>query len=197
MAVIKYASGEVTCKVVYYGPGRSGKTTNIKYIYSRIGKNKKSDLVSLATKEDRTLFFDFLPVKLGNFRGFTARLQVYTVPGQIIYNSTRKLVLQGADGVVFVADSQKERMDDNKWSWDNMIENLEKNNIDIDDIPLVIEYNKRDLSNIVPVEEMEKILNPDNYPSFSSIAINGKGVVKVFKTIGISVLRKVKAGLER
>lgn len=195
MAVIKYASREIICKIVYYGPGRSGKTTNIKYIYSRISQQRKSELISLATKQDRTLFFDFLPLKLGNFRGFTAKLQLYTVPGQVIYNSTRKLVLQGVDGLVFVADSQRERLEDNKWSWENLIENLRNNQIDINEIPIAIEYNKRDLENIVPIEKMEKILNPNGYPSSPSIAIEGSGVIKVFRTLGISVLKKIKGTL--
>jgi len=195
MAVIKYASREIICKIVYYGPGRSGKTTNIKYIYSKISQQRKSELISLATKQDRTLFFDFLPLKLGNFRGFTTKLQLYTVPGQVIYDSTRKLVLQGVDGLVFVADSQRVRLEDNKWSWENLIENLRNNQININEIPIVIEYNKRDLENIAPIEKMEKILNPNGYPSSPSIAIEGSGVIKVFRTLGISVLKKVKGTL--
>lgn len=195
MAVIKYASGEIICKIVYYGAGRSGKTTNIKYLYSRIPDKRKTDMISLATKEDRTLFFDFLPVELGNFKGFKARLQIYTVPGQVIYDSTRKLVLKGADGVVFVVDSQRDRFEDNKWSWDNMFENLEDNNIKIDDLPIVLEYNKRDLEDITPIEELEEQLNHGKYPSLSSTATQGIGVIKVFKTIGIAVLKKVKENL--
>jgi len=195
MAVIKFASREIICKIVYYGPGRSGKTTSIKYIYSRIPNNRKSDMISLATKEDRTLFFDFLPLELGNFKGFKARLQVYTVPGQVIYDSTRKLVLRGADGVVFVADSQEERFDDNKWSWENMLENLEENNLTMSDFPIVFEYNKRDLENITSVEKLENQLNYDNCPFFPTIATQGKGVVPAFKTIGVLVLKKIKSKL--
>lgn len=195
MAVIKFASREIICKIVYYGPGRSGKTTSIKYIYSRIPNNRKSDMISLATKEDRTLFFDFLPLELGNFKGFKARLQVYTVPGQVIYDSTRKLVLRGADGVVFVADSQEGRFDDNKWSWENMLENFEENNITMGDFPIVFEYNKRDLENITSVEKLENQLNYDNCPFFPTIATQGKGVVPAFKTIGVLVLKKIKTKL--
>lgn len=192
MAVIKFASREVICKIVYYGTGRSGKTTSIKYLYSRIPNNRKSDMVSLATKEDRTLFFDFLPLELGNFKGFKARLQIYTVPGQVIYDSTRKLVLRGADGVVFVVDSQEERFDDNRWSWENMMENLEENRIVIGDLPIVFEYNKRDLEHITPIEKLDTQLNYDDCPFFPTIATQGKGVIPAFKTIGVLVLKRIK-----
>jgi len=195
MAVIKYASREIVCKIVYYGPGRAGKTTSVKYIFSQIPEQRKSDIVSMATKQDRTLFFDFMPVDLGAFRGFQTKLQIYTVPGQVIYDSTRKLVLKGADGVVFVADSLKSRAEDNIWSWENLIENLEKNNLNIEEIPIIIEYNKRDLDDIMTVEELDKDVNPDHYPSFPSTATTGEGVIKVFKTIGTEVLKHVKAKL--
>ncbi len=195
MAVIKYASREIVCKIVYYGPGRAGKTTSVKYIFSQIPEQRKSDIVSMATKQDRTLFFDFMPVELGAFRGFQTKLQIYTVPGQVIYDSTRKLVLKGADGVVFVADSLKSRAEDNIWSWENLIENLEKNNLNIEEIPIIIEYNKRDLDDVMTVEELEKDVNPDHYPSFPSTATTGEGVIKVFKTIGTEVLKHVKAKL--
>jgi signal recognition particle receptor subunit beta len=195
MAVIKYASREIICKIVYYGPGRAGKTTNVKYLFSQIPAQRKSDIISMATKQDRTLFFDFMPIELGTFKNFNTRLQIYTVPGQVVYDSTRKLVLRGADGVVFVADSRKIRMEDNLWSWENMLENLEDNNIKLEDIPIVMEYNKRDLDDIIPVEELENKLNPDNYPSFTSIATTGEGIIKVFKTIGTEVLKQVKTKL--
>jgi mutual gliding-motility protein MglA len=195
MAVIKYASREIVCKIVYYGPGRAGKTTNVKYIFSQIPETRKSDIVSMATKQDRTLFFDFMPVELGAFRGFQTKLQIYTVPGQVIYDSTRKLVLKGADGVVFVADSLKSRSEDNLWSWDNLVENLEKNNLDIEEIPILMEYNKRDLDGIMSVEKMEEDINPDHYPSFTSTATTGEGVLQVFKAIGTEVLKHVKAKL--
>ncbi len=195
MAVIKYASKEIVCKIVYYGPGRAGKTTNVKYIFSRIPEQRKSDIISMATKQDRTLFFDFMPVELGAFKGFNTRLQIYTVPGQVIYDSTRRLVLRGADGVVFVADSLRSRMEDNIWSWENMIENLTENNINIKEIPIILEYNKRDLDDIAPMEELEDELNPDNYLSFPSIATTGEGIIEVFKTIGTEVLKNVKSKL--
>ena len=195
MAVIKYASREIICKIVYYGPGRAGKTTKVKYLFSKIPAQRKSDIISMATKQDRTLFFDFMPIELGTFKNFNTRLQIYTVPGQVVYDSTRKLVLRGADGVVFVADSREVRMEDNIWSWENMLENLEENNLKIEDIPIVLEYNKRDLDDIMPVEELENKLNPDNYPSYTSIATTGEGIVKVFKTIGTEVLKQVKTKL--
>jgi len=192
MAVIKYASREIICKIVYYGPGRAGKTTNVKYLFAKIPAQRKSDIISMATKQDRTLFFDFMPIELGTFKNFNTRLQIYTVPGQVVYDSTRKLVLRGADGVVFVADSREVRMEDNLWSWENMLENLGENSIKLEDIPIVMEYNKRDLDDIMPVEDLESKLNPDNYPSFPSIATTGEGVIKVFKTIGTEVLKRVK-----
>lgn len=195
MAVIKYASKEIVCKIVYYGPGRAGKTTNVKYLFSRIPEQRKSDIISMATKQDRTLFFDFMPVELGSFKNFNTRLQIYTVPGQVVYDSTRKLVLRGADGVVFVADSKKSRLEDNVWSWENMLENLEENNIKLEDVPIVLEYNKRDLDDILPVEDLEDKLNPDNYPSFPSVATTGEGIVQVFKTIGTEVLKQIKSKL--
>lgn len=195
MAVIKYASGEIVCKIVYYGPGRAGKTTNVRYIFSKIPEKRRTDIVSMATKKDRTLFFDFMPVELGKFKGFNTRLQIYTVPGQVIYDSTRKLVLKGADGVVFVADSNRIRFEDNLWSWENLVENLRKNSIDIGDVPIVMEYNKRDLDDVTPVEKLENELNPDDYPSFTSVAIKGEGIIEVFKTIGREVLKNVKSKL--
>lgn len=195
MAVIKYASKEIVCKIVYYGPGRAGKTTNVKYLFSRIPEQRKSDIISMATKQDRTLFFDFMPVELGSFKNFNTRLQIYTVPGQVVYDSTRKLVLRGADGVVFVADSKKNRLEDNIWSWENMLENLDENNLKLEDIPIVIEYNKRDLDDILSVEDLEYKLNPDNYPSFPSVATTGEGIIKVFKTIGTEVLKQIKSKL--
>ncbi len=192
MAVIKYASREIVCKIVYYGPGRAGKTTNVKYIFTQIPDQRKSDIVSMATKQDRTLFFDFMPVELGSFKGFNTRLQIYTVPGQVIYDSTRKLVLKGADGVVFVADSLRSRAEDNLWSWENMIENMENNNLKLEEVPIIMEYNKRDLDDILSIEELERDLNPDHYPSFPSTATTGEGIIEVFKTIGTEVLKQVK-----
>ena len=196
MSVIKFASKEITCKIVYYGPGRAGKTTNLQYLFTRIPAEKKSDLVSLATETDRTLFFDFLPIELGNYRGFRTRFQLYTVPGQVYYNETRKLVLQGADGVVFVADSQVMRFEDNILSLENMFENMIANGLDVENTPIVLQYNKRDLNEIVSVGELQKALNPENkYRYFEAIAIQGVGVPETFKAVGTFVLQKVKEKL--
>jgi signal recognition particle receptor subunit beta len=165
MSLVNYATREITCKIVYYGPGRSGKTTNLQYIHSRVPWDRKGEMVSLATEADRTLFFDFLPLELGQISGFTTRFQLYTVPGQVYYNATRKLVLQGADGVVFVADSQRPQIDGNIESLRNLHENLLEHGIDIRDIPVVIQYNKRDLPNVFSIEQLEDELNFRNVPS--------------------------------
>ena len=172
MALVNYAKKEITCKLVYYGPGRSGKTTNLQYIYSRIPSNKRGEMTSLATETDRTLFFDFLPVDIGNIGGFSAKFQLYTVPGQVYYDSTRKLVLQGADGVVFVADSQSDRIEDNIESFDNFIVNLKENNLDINTVPLIIQLNKRDLPNAIDVETLIKALNINDKWELSLIHIS-------------------------
>ncbi len=196
MSLIKYSSKEITCKIVYYGPGRSGKTTNLQYIHSRLPVEKKTEMVSLATAKDRTLFFDFLPIDLGHFGGFRTRFQLYTVPGQVYYDSTRTLVLQGADGVVFVADSQKVRIEDNLESFENLKENLVKNGYKIDEIPIVIQYNKRDLRDIIDINTFQTLINRDHYAHFESIAIQGKGVISTFKEVGIKVLEIVRMKME-
>jgi len=183
MALFNFASKEVTLKVVYYGPGLSGKTTNLQYLHPILDKEKKSKLLSLSTEADRTLFFDFLPVELGKIKDFSVRFQLYTVPGQVRYNATRKLVLKGADAVVFVADSQREMREQNIESFQNMRENLIANNIEPDSIPLVLQYNKRDLKNILSIEELNRDLNARNYPVMEAEAINGKGVLETFQLI--------------
>ena len=184
MALFNYASKEITIKIVYYGPGLSGKTTNLQYLHSVLDPNTKGKLLSLATEADRTLFFDFLPIELGKIRDFSIRFQLYTVPGQVRYNATRKLVLKGADAVVFVADSQYEMREQNIQSLKNMWENLTANNITPKDIPLIFQYNKRDLSNILSVDEMNKDLNENGkYEYEESIAIDGVGVEKTFHHI--------------
>jgi len=196
MSLVKYSSREITCKIVYYGPGRSGKTTNLQYIHSRLPAEKKTDMVSLATEKDRTLFFDFLPIDIGHFGGFKTRFQIYTVPGQVYYDSTRTLVLQGADGVVFVADSQKSRLEDNIESFENLKENLLKNGYQLDEIPIVIQYNKRDLENKIEIDVLQNIINHSQYPFFESIAIQGQGVIKTFKEIGMKVLQIIRMKME-
>lgn len=190
MALINYASREINAKIVYYGPGLGGKTTNIKYIYTKLNPAIKGKLISLATELDRTLFFDFLPVDLGTIRGFKTRFHLYTVPGQVFYNASRKLILKGVDGIIFVADSQIERYDENILSFENMQENLETYSLSLTKIPLVIQYNKRDLPNITPIEELQKILNPQGkYPHFESVATQGIGVFETLKEVCRYVLK--------
>lgn len=183
MALFNYAAKEVTLKIVYYGPGLSGKTTNLQHLHSALDPEKTGRLISLATETDRTLFFDFLPVELGKIKDFSVRFQLYTVPGQIKYNLTRKAVLKGADAVIFVADSQREVRETNMESFANMKENLLSNNINPDNIALVLQYNKRDLPNILPVDELNKILNSSGYIYLEAEAINGKGVKETFQTV--------------
>ena len=189
MSLINYASKEINCKIVYYGPGLGGKTTNIKYIYSKITPEQRGKLVSLDTELDRTLFFDFLPVDLGTVKGFKVRFHLYTVPGQVYYNASRKLILKGVDGIIFVADSQIERFEDNIESMENLIENLKEYNLSLDKIPFVIQYNKRDLPNIAPIEELEKALNILKVPSFEAVATEGIGVFETLKAVAKLVLR--------
>ena len=190
MALINYASREINSKIVYYGPGLGGKTTNIKYVYSKLQPTLKGRLISLATELDRTLFFDFLPVDIGTIRGFKTRFHLYTVPGQVFYNASRKLILKGVDGIVFVADSQIERFEENMESFDNMQDNLRTYNLSLERIPLVMQYNKRDLPNITSIEELTKILNVQNkYPYFEAIASQGVGVFETLKEICKLVLK--------
>jgi hypothetical protein len=184
MALFNYATKEITIKIVYYGPGLSGKTTNLQFLHSAFDPAKRGKLLSLATEADRTLFFDFLPVELGKISEFSIRFQLYTVPGQVRYNATRKLVLKGADAVVFVADSQREMRQQNVESLRNMRENLIANNIDPDDIPVILQYNKRDLTNILSVDELNGELNEGGKYEFKeSIATKGVGVHETFQRI--------------
>ncbi len=180
MALFNYASKEITLKVVYYGPGLSGKTTNLQYLHAHLSQAKQSKLLSLATETDRTLFFDFLPMDLGTVGGFKVKFQLYTVPGQIRYDATRKLVLKGADAVVFVADSQREMLDSNLVSYENMKDNLVVNNLDPKTVLLILQYNKRDMPDIMSVEEMNKAINERNAPYFEAIAVRGEGVQDTF-----------------
>ena len=188
MVLFNYATRELTAKVVYYGPGLCGKTTNLDYIHKTLPEKSRGKMLSLATQTDRTLFFDFLPLDLGSIKGMKTRVQLYTVPGQVFYDATRKLVLKGADGVVFVADSQKEMMQSNLDSWENLRVNLAENNLDIDVIPLVIQYNKRDLPNVLPVKELNRNLNHLKVPYFEAIALTGMGVHETFKGIAKVVM---------
>ncbi|MBN1636232.1 MAG: hypothetical protein JW920_06940 [Deltaproteobacteria bacterium] len=194
MAVINYAKKEISAKIVYYGPSLCGKTTNIQSIYASIKPDQKGKLVSLATEADRTLFFDFLPIEIANIRGFKTRLHFYTVPGQVYYNSTRRAVLTGVDGLVFVADSQRDKMEENIESLQNLEENLNYYGKSIKSIPLVLQYNKRDLTDVTPVSEMDQIINPDGYPSFEGVATTGDGVLQVLTKITKMVLEHIEKG---
>ncbi len=191
MSLINYASREINCKIVYYGPGLGGKTTNIKFIYSKIAPEARGKLVSLDTELDRTLFFDFLPVDLGEVKGFKVRFHLYTVPGQVYYNASRKLILKGVDGIVFVADSQLERLEDNIESLENLIENLKEYNLSLDKIPFVMQYNKRDLPNIASIEDLNKSLNIINAPYFEAVANQGIGVFETLKAVVKEVIRNL------
>ncbi|MBI5560390.1 MAG: gliding-motility protein MglA [Deltaproteobacteria bacterium] len=194
MSFINYSAREINCKIVYYGPGLCGKTTNLSYIYRKTRPGSRGKMISLATESERTLFFDFLPLSLGDIKGFKTRFHLYTVPGQIFYDASRKLILKGVDGIVFVADSQVERMDANIESLDNMKTNIDEHGYDLKAIPCVIQYNKRDIPNCVPVSEMKKILNVDGIPDFEAVAMNGMGVFETLKTVVKFVLTEIKKG---
>src|SRR5687768_13581662 len=194
MSFINYSSREINCKIVYYGPGLCGKTTNLQYIYNKTNAETKGKLISLSTETDRTLFFDFLPLSLGEIRGFKTRFHLYTVPGQVFYDASRKLILKAVDGVVFVADSQIERMEANQESWENLALNLKEQNYDIETIPLVIQYNKRDLPSAAPTDEMARLLNPLARPEFLATATNGFGVFDTLKAVAKLVLQDLKKG---
>jgi len=191
---INYSSREINCKIVYYGPGLCGKTTNLQYIYNKTSPQAKGKMISLATETERTLFFDFLPLSLGEIRGFKTRFHLYTVPGQVFYNASRKLILKGVDGVVFVADSQMERMEANQESIDNLRENLKEQAYDIDKIPLVMQWNKRDLPNAAPAEELSRLLNHLRRPEFEATATRGIGVFDTLKETAKLVLQELKKG---
>ncbi len=192
MASINYAFKEVSCKIVFYGPGLSGKTTNLQYVHLKIPPQTRGNLISLATDQDRTLYFDFLPVDIGKIHGFSTKFQLYTVPGQVYYNATRKLVLRGVDGLVFVADSQNCKVDENIESLQNLVENLSEYGYNIDKIPLVFQYNKRDLPDISPVEKLEEALNPKGLAHFEAVATKGIGVFDTLKCISKLVLDQAK-----
>jgi len=196
VSLVNFTTREITCKIVYYGPGRSGKTTNLHYIYGRVPDSRRGRMVSLATQTDRTLFFDFLPIDLGQISGFTTRFQLYTVPGQVYYNATRRLVLQGADGVVFVGDSQARQLDENLESLQNLQANLLEHGVDIRTLPLALQYNKQDLPRelILQPIELDDALNFRGVPSFPADALHGNGVFETLKTITELVLRRLAQG---
>ncbi len=191
MSLINYSSREINVKVVYYGPGLCGKTTNIQYIYDKVSPETKGKLITLATEMDRTLFFDFLPLELGKVKGFRTRFHLYTVPGQVYYDASRKLILRGVDGIIFVADSQRARYDANIESLYNLHENLSEYQLKLDDIPYAIQYNKRDMPDVIAVKDLEEELNPKHYPSFEAVAVKGVGVFDTLKAVAKSVLRNL------
>jgi signal recognition particle receptor subunit beta len=192
MTFINYASREINCKLVYYGPGLCGKTTNIQYIYEKTVPDSKGKLISLATETDRTLFFDFLPLNLGTIRGFKVRFHLYTVPGQVFYDASRKLILKGVDGVVFVADSQPMRMDANVESIHNLRKNLKDQGYDLSTIPYILQCNKRDMDNAVSMEEMSRVLRLKDEPMFEAVATTGTGVFDTLKALAKMVLASLK-----
>jgi signal recognition particle receptor subunit beta len=187
MSFINYSSREINCKLVYYGPGLCGKTTNLQYIYAKTSPEAKGKMISLATETERTLFFDFLPLSLGEIRGFKTRFHLYTVPGQVFYDASRKLILKGVDGVVFVADSQIERMEANIESLENLRDNLDK-------LPYVIQYNKRDLPSAAPLDQLRDLLNTTRVPEFEAAATTGTGVFETLKAVAKAVLTELKKG---
>ena len=199
MSLVNYQTREITCKIVYYGPGRSGKTTNLHYISGQVPEDRKGKMVSLATQTDRTLFFDFLPLDLGTISGFATRFQLYTVPGQVYYQATRKLVLQGADGVVFVADSQARQLQENIESFQDLHQNLAEQDVDPRSIPLVIQYNKQDLPQdlILTTSELADAVNFRGVPDYSADALHGPGVFETLKGISELVLKRLSAGAAR
>jgi len=194
MTFINYASREINCKIVYYGPGLCGKTTNLQHIYDSTAPQAKGKLISLATETDRTLFFDFMPLELGTVRGFKTRFHLYTVPGQVYYDASRKLILKGVDGVVFVADSQEERMDANLESLYNLEDNLQTQGYNLMDIPYVLQLNKRDLPNVVPTDELAAELLRKNEPVYEATASQGVGVFDTLKAVAKQVLTELRKG---
>jgi signal recognition particle receptor subunit beta len=194
MSFINYSAREINFKIVYYGPGLCGKTTNLEHIYKVSKPEAKGKMVSLATETERTLFFDFLPLDLGEIRGFKTRFHLYTVPGQVFYDASRKLILRGVDGVCFVADSQEARMDANLESLENLRLNLEEQGFNLDELPYVIQYNKRDMPEVLSLEELDTNLNPTKVPAFEAVAIKGPGVFETLKGLARQVIQKQRGG---
>lgn len=194
MSFINYSSREINCKIVYYGPGLCGKTTNLQVIYRKTRPEAKGKMITLATETERTLFFDFLPLTLGDIKGFKTRFHLYTVPGQIFYDASRKLILKGVDGIVFVADSQAERMDADIESFENMKVNLLEQGLSLEEIPYVVQYNKRDLPNVIPIEDLRRLFGGDDVLNFEAIASNGVGVFETLKAVVKLILIELKKG---
>lgn len=194
MSFINYNAKEIHCKIVYYGPSLGGKTTNIQWVYQKTATDQKSKLIALNTENERTLFFDFLPLFVGDIRGFTTKFHLYTVPGQVVYDASRKLILKGLDGIIFVADSQEARMEENIESMNNLETNLKQQGYDINEVPLVIQYNKRDLDSVSPISELRKQINRHNSMEFEAVATQGTGVFESLKTVSKSVINILKGG---
>lgn len=194
MSFINYATKEINCKIIYVGAGLSGKTTNIQYIYENTQQDQKGKLVTLSTENERTLFFDFLPLAVGDVRGYKTRFHLYTIPGQTFYEVSRQFILKGVDGIVFVADSQAERMETNIESYESLEKSLEKQGYDLNKLPLVLQYNKRDMQGIVTIRELESTFNPVHRPYFEAIASRGQGVMETLQTISQLVIRELKGG---
>jgi mutual gliding-motility protein MglA len=194
VSFINFPAREINCKLVYYGPGLGGKTANLQWIYDKTGAQQKGKMISLATETDRTLFFDFLPLDLGTVRGFKTRFHLYTVPGQVFYEASRKLILKGADGVVFVADSQEERLDANFETLENLREHLKEHGLSFDTIPYVLQLNKRDLPNAMPVPELTKQLQAKGEPVVEAVAVQGVGIFETLKEVAKQVLAELKKG---
>jgi hypothetical protein len=194
LSFINFAAREINCKIVYYGAGLGGKTTNLQVIYQKTAHQQKGKMISLATETERTLFFDFLPLDLGSVRGFKTRIHLYTVPGQVFYDASRKLILRGVDGIVFVADSQEQRMDANVEALENLMSNLKEHGYDFNKIPYVLQLNKRDLPNILPIDLLSTELRKKNEPIVEAVAFQGVGVFETLKEIAKQVLTELKAG---
>ena len=194
MSFINYSSREINCKIVYYGPGLCGKTTNLQYIYNKTNPETKGKLISLSTETERTLFFDFLPLSLGEIRGFKTRFHLYTVPGQVFYDASRRLILKGVDGVVFVADSQEARFEANIESLENLRTNLGEQGYNLDKLPYIVQYNKRDMPEVMSVEDLRKELNPTGVPDFEAVATQGDGVFETLKAVAKHVLTELRRG---
>jgi signal recognition particle receptor subunit beta len=194
LSFINFAAREINCKIVYYGPGLGGKTTNLQFIFDKTGEQQKGKMISLATETERTLFFDFLPLDLGTVRGFKTRIHLYTVPGQVFYDASRKLILRGVDGVVFVADSQEERMDANVEALENLQDNLKEHGYDFARMPYVLQLNKRDLPNVLAVDALKKDLLKKDEPVIEAIAFQGVGVFETLKSVAKQVLAELKQG---
>jgi signal recognition particle receptor subunit beta len=194
MSFINYSSREINCKIVYYGPGLCGKTTNLQHIYNKTNPDAKGKMISLATETERTLFFDFLPLSLGEIRGFKTRFHLYTVPGQVFYDASRRLILKGVDGVVFVADSQEARFEANIESLENLRTNLSEQGYNLDKLPYIVQYNKRDMPEVMSLEDLRKELNPTGVPDFEAIATEGVGVFETLKAVAKHVLTELRRG---